>query len=824
MALLSNINGKFVVEQTTGYVGVGTTDPSYPIEVLNASAEIALNASGGSIYRVQSDNASNFIIRKEGVGDRLVINSTGNATFSGMITVNGGGIDIDNNDDVRLRFDNASVFKAGLQVATTAGDMIAGSAVNDFAIRSQENMLFATGGNTERMRIDSSGALLVGGTASPSTSWKGTAVFGQQGTNKVIIGYLSAFSENVVGGHNSALDAWDSLTLAGTDFKFRTGSGATDTSMVIDSSGNVGIGTTSPDLTGFGWNVLSIVGGTTAGSAGVLELGSPTTNANAQNLGIIAFMDGSTRNAQIDVARATSTSTANMSFYTNGGSGIVERMRIDSAGKVSVGSPVVGQLGVRGTTNDSTAYSFESANLSGNTLFAVRNDGLSFFPSGNVGIGLTSPASKLDINGGRIGIRNNIVAASNLTYSTIYSTENSGAAYPFTGTSGNLVVEPRNGQDFVVLGTSGVARMVVKGGGNVGIGTNSPTSYNLNADNLVIYETGDFSGITLAADNDQGSNIYFADPDDNNVGGITYNHTNNYMNFRANGAERMRIDSSGNVGIGVTPNAPAGNIQLDVGDNGCGMTSRQNNELVLQANANYSTYAQAGVPATRLNLTNSGEFHFLNAPAGAAVGDTISFTERMRITSGGEVLIRRADYTDTTFSLQVGDLASDSYRPIRCTVASTAARTQIAFYNPSGLVGTISTNGSATAYNTSSDYRLKENVVSMTGALDRVGQLKPSRFNFIADADTTVDGFLAHEVSSVVPEAISGEKDAMRTEDYEVTPAVLDEDGNVITEAVMGTRVVPDYQGIDQSKLVPLLVKTIQELEARITTLEANNP
>ena len=85
MANLSNINGKFVVEQTTGYVGVGTTDPNYPIEVLNASAEIALNASGGSTYRIQSDSASNFIIRKAGVGDRLVINSAGNATFAGNI-------------------------------------------------------------------------------------------------------------------------------------------------------------------------------------------------------------------------------------------------------------------------------------------------------------------------------------------------------------------------------------------------------------------------------------------------------------------------------------------------------------------------------------------------------------------------------------------------------------------------------------------------------------------------------------------------------------------------------------------------------------------
>ena len=69
------------------------------------------------------------------------------ATFAGMITVNGGGIDIDNDDDIRLRFDNASTFKAGLQVATTAGDMIAESAIDDFAIQAQENMLFSSGGN-----------------------------------------------------------------------------------------------------------------------------------------------------------------------------------------------------------------------------------------------------------------------------------------------------------------------------------------------------------------------------------------------------------------------------------------------------------------------------------------------------------------------------------------------------------------------------------------------------------------------------------------------------------------------------------------------------
>jgi hypothetical protein len=120
------------------------------------------------------------------------------------------------------------------------------------------------------------------------------------------------------------------------------------------------------------------------------------------------------------------------------------------------------------------------------------------------------------------------------------------------------------------------------------------------------------------------------------------------------------------------------------------------------------------------------------------------------------------------------------------------------FRKDNTTVGSVSVTASSTAYNTSSDYRLKENVEAMTGATARLKQLAPKRFNFIADADTTVDGFLAHEVSSVVPEAITG------------THNEVDNNGN------------PVYQGIDQSKLVPLLVATIQELEARITALESN--
>ena len=128
---------------------------------------------------------------------------------------------------------------------------------------------------------------------------------------------------------------------------------------------------------------------------------------------------------------------------------------------------------------------------------------------------------------------------------------------------------------------------------------------------------------------------------------------------------------------------------------------------------------------------------------------------------------------------------------------STSAQ-MVAFLNGAGsVVGSINLTGSATAYATSSDYRLKENVDYSWDATTRLKQLKPARFNFIADdTNTLVDGFLAHEVSSIVPAAISGEKDA------------VDSDGK------------PEHQVIDHSKLVPLLVKTIQELEARITALE----
>jgi len=129
----------------------------------------------------------------------------------------------------------------------------------------------------------------------------------------------------------------------------------------------------------------------------------------------------------------------------------------------------------------------------------------------------------------------------------------------------------------------------------------------------------------------------------------------------------------------------------------------------------------------------------------------------------------------------------------------------IQFYRASSPVGSITVGSGSTSYNTSSDYRLKENVSDLTGATERLKQLQPKKFSWIDDKLDAPDteGFIAHEVKEIVPKAVSGDKDEMK----------VDHDG----------KTVPRYQGIDQSKLVPLLTAALQEAMTRIETLEAQN-
>ena len=198
-----------------------------------------------------------------------------------------------------------------------------------------------------------------------------------------------------------------------------------------------------------------------------------------------------------------------------------------------------------------------------------------------------------------------------------------------------------------------------------------------------------------------------------------------------------------------------------------------------------------------------------------------TLTEHMRITKDGDLLLHKTSAVTSGAGTYFARSSNVSTMPIYLRFLKTysGVRTATENYHDGTNVGGILFDNSSTTFSTSSDYRLKENVVTDWDATTRLKQLKPSRFNFKIDADKTVDGFLAHEVSSIVPEAVTGIKDELQVwEDGEKLPEgvsvgdnKLDDDGNTM----------PKYQGIDQSKLVPLLVKTIQELEARITALES---
>lgn len=267
----------------------------------------------------------------------------------------------------------------------------------------------------------------------------------------------------------------------------------------------------------------------------------------------------------------------------------------------------------------------------------------------------------------------------------------------------------------------------------------------------------------------------------------------------------LKVDSTNNrVGIGTT--SPVSLLTVDKG-NVTGAGQWASSAIAIANPTNIGAYSQISfgyTPASNASAyigyvsTNQGANGYGDLVFGTrSVNTNTQPSERMRIDSSGNVLVGTAS-ASTPFDgcrIAIDANSSDGIR-----VRSGGVPMRFIATGTSTFVGSISTTASTTSYNTSSDYRLKTDVTYDWDATSRLKQLKPARFEWIVDGDDAVpvDGFLAHEVQSIVPEAITGTKDA------------VDDDGN------------PVYQGIDQSKLVPLLVKTIQELEARIAALEAS--
>ena len=336
-------------------------------------------------------------------------------------------------------------------------------------------------------------------------------------------------------------------------------------------------------------------------------------------------------------------------------------------------------------------------------------------------------------------------------------------------------------------------------GGNVGIRTNSPSQ------KLHIGGTG-FSYLRTTSTSYGGTGCDIGQ----HTNGSLYlnNRDNTNIIFQTNNLERMRIDSSGSVGIGT--DSPTSKLQIMGGTSGVDQIHISSNLTdnsikfagIITTMYTNNTAALLGAKAengnTSLFYGSSNSDHrgvtkhiwYTNSSYNSTSGNT----ERMRLNSEGELLLGVTSPITGEAILQVKGIGNQNVSAFQVGGDGQYA---IRFFNSSGSgVGGINANTSSTTYNTSSDYRLKENEVVISDGIERLKQLKPYKFNFKTEPDTKVDGFFAHEVSDVVPEAITGDKDA------------VDSEGNI------------EPQAIDQSKLVPLLTKALQEAITKIETLE----
>mgnify|MGYP003111986105 CR=1 FL=1 len=369
--------------------------------------------------------------------------------------------------------------------------------------------------------------------------------------------------------------------------------------------------------------------------------------------------------------------------------------------------------------------------------------------------------------------------------------------------------------DVNVAGTLNVAGSIVHTGDTDTKAVFSTDNYTLTVGNTNVLEVG--SAIVF---NEDSADIDFRVESNGNANMLFVDAGNDVVVLGANSATASgspALESRGSVSIikNHTDASSSGNVSFGAGNQALTLSNTQGgaNNLTSKLGFTISTTGANtdGLIEYASTAAGTGHFRFYTE-----ISNTIS--EKARLV-GTEFLVGLQTANGLGGSQDDNGVEiGPGY--ININRDDTTEVNTMTFSKNGSSVGSIVTGASSTTFNTSSDYRLKENVTDLTGATERLKQLKPKRFNFIAEADKTVDGFLAHEAQAVVPEAVTGTKDGTRVIETVVTPDEYDNDGNLTKKAVIETETVAHYQGIDQSKLVPLLVATIQELEARIVALE----
>ncbi len=564
----------------------------------------------------------------------------------------------------------------------------------------------------------------------------------------------------------------------------------------VDSSGRVGIGVTNPD------RELDI-----SNSSGNCTISLRSSDSHTTQLlfgDVSAELRGRVGYQSSDV----------LDFYT----AALERMRIDSSGRLLVGgtdpsvvhtnaddvvigntSASVAGLSIATSTSGYATLQFSDGagsknqgqiayNHADNSLALTTDSSvrMTIDSSGEVGIGTTSPDQLLSLQNTSAQCQQSLTAATNGSCAIYFGD---------TDSVNRSKILHHNTGDYLSFSTAAAERMRIDSSGRVGIGTTSPSSklhINCGSDNTAVQINSTDAGSFYQAIDNTGESI-FGHSGANAIISVDpgASVSSSAIVFQVDGnSEKMRINSSGNVGIGGT----APNYQLHV-VNGIGVGSHGfAQQLSITNNKIQSLLLGTGYTNMTINA--------LGGLVGIGTGTT-SLAARLHVENGGSGNVAFLKHASSGIAVTL------KLQNNRAT--GTLAGEQISFTDDTGTQrGKITNTTATTTYHTSSDYRLKENEVLISDGIERIKQLKPYKFSWKHIPNKIVDGFFAHEVENLVEDCVDGTKDRVVTKD--------DHDKGDYLDKEIGTEI---HQMMDHSKLVPLIVAALQEAIGRIEVLEA---